>query len=170
MEMASAESQPAVSNRELLGQGWVVSVNTGPGGVPRYPRLEGDQLTKEGFATDKRAFEKHNKPHRAVSLLSVEMLDGFQRDGFRVAPGIMAENVTTYGIDLMAVPAGAQIVFDSGVELMASEMRRPCYQLNPMGDGLEQAAKGRSGVLCSVVVEGLVKPGMGIKVYAPEPA
>lgn len=127
-------------------------------------------LTKEGFATDKRAFAKHNKPHRAVSLLSVEMLDGFQKDGFKVAPGIMAENVTTFGIDLMAVPAGAAIVFDNGVELIASEMRRPCYQLNPMGDGLEEAAKGRSGVLCSVVVEGLVKPGMGIRVYAPAPA
>jgi len=165
-------SDPATShqrNSYALGgiHGWVVSVNTGPGGVPRYPRLEGDTLTKDGFATDVRAFAKHNKPHRAVSILSIELLEGFQRDGYRVAPGILAENITTFGVDLLAVAAGSRIVFEGGTEVVVSENRRPCYQLNPMGEGLEQAAVGRSGLLCSVAVEGIVKPGMRFVVYGP---
>lgn len=163
------DTTPETNTEAPRLHGWVVAVNTGPGGVPRFSRPDGDWLTIEGFRTDTRAFEKHNKPHRAVSLLSMELLDEFQSEGFAVAPGVMAENVTTFGVELRAIPGGARIIFADGPELLVSEQRRPCYQLNPMGDGLEMAAKGRSGILCSVLKEGQVRPGMTFKVILPGP-
>ena len=149
-------------------QGWLVSVNVNQGGVPIKPRPEGDRITLRGLAHDRQAFAKHNKPQRAVSVLSVELLEHFQQHGFRVAPGIMAENLTVYGIDLVALMPGTLLCFEGGAELRVESQRKPCYQLNPMGEGLERAAVGRSGVMCSVVSEGDVRPGMRVQVIEPE--
>ena len=147
--------------------GWIVSVNVSPkGGVPRVPLPEGDRLTAEGLAHDHRAFEKHRKTARALSVLSIELLDQFQHEGFTVAPGIMAENVTVYGVDLCKLETGTRLTFENGVEIEVTSQRKPCYQLNPMGAGLEQAAVGRSGVMCSVVKEGELKPGLKFKVVS----
>lgn len=145
-------------------QGWLVSVNTNEGGVPKHPRPEGDVLEESGLASDHQAFEKHRKPHRAISIQSMEMLEVFQREGYRLAPGLMAENLTTQGVDWTCVADGSRIRFENGVELHVSEQRRPCFQLNPMGEGLEFAARGRSGVLCSVIIKGELKPGMRFSV------
>jgi len=144
--------------------GWIVSVNVSAGGVPKTPLPAGDMLEQHGLSQDRQAFEKHRKPKRALSLLSVELLNQFQAEGFKVGPGTMAENLTVYGVDLNSLKPGARITFDSGASVEVSEQRRPCYQLNPMGEGLEKAAMGRSGVLCSVLATGQLKPGMSFVV------
>lgn len=149
-------------------RGWIVSLNTGPGGVPRYPRLMGDFLDENGFRTDIRAFAKHNREHRALSILDINILAELQGEGYRVAPGIMAENLTVAGLDTRQIRDGSLIRFESGVTVKVSEQRRPCFQLNPMGDNLENEAKGRAGVFCSVVETGHLKPGMTFEVFAPE--
>lgn len=148
----------------MTERGWIVSVNVSPGGVPKTPLPGGDELTPDGLARDRQAFEKHRKPQRVLSLLSVELLNEFQREGYKVGPGTMAENVTTFGIDLNSLKPGARLVFDGGACVEVSEQRRPCYQLNPMGEGLEKAAVGRCGVLCGVITPGYLKPGQGFSV------
>ena len=78
----------------------------------------------------------------------------------------MAENLTVQGVDLCALEVGTRIVFDNGTEVKVESQRKPCFQLNPIGQGLEHAAVNRSGVLCSVVSEGELKPGMNFSVFA----
>jgi|GEM_PF-2246728 len=147
--------------------GWLVSVNVGDGGVPKYPRPEGDVLSEEGLAHDQQGHEKHRRAERAISVLSIELLNGFQADGFEVAPGLMAENLTVYGVDLNALEHGMRFCFENGVEIEVSSQRKPCFQLNPVGEGLEQAAIGRSGVMCSVIKGGELKPGMRFSISTP---
>ena len=151
-----------------MTEGWLVSVNVNQGGVPKKPRPEGDRVDLRGLAHDRQAFAKHNKRERAVSVLSVELLDYFQREGYRVAPGIMAENLTVFGVDLVALQPGVILRFEGGVELRVESQRKPCYQLNPMGEGLEKAAVGKSGVMCSVLIEGDLRPGLRFQVITPE--
>ncbi|MCK6440974.1 MAG: MOSC domain-containing protein [Planctomycetes bacterium] len=150
-----------------MPSGWIVSVNVGAGGVPKTPRPEGVRLGQQGLDGDVQGHEKHRKPQRAISILSVELLNEFQKEGFRVSPGLMAENVTVYGVDLCALEAGTRIKFEGGAEVEVASQRKPCYQLNPVGEGLEQAAVGRSGVMCSVITEGMLKPGMTFDVVRP---
>ncbi len=147
--------------------GWVVSVNVGPGGVPRHPTLSGAMLRKDGLEGDVRAFAKHNKPDRALSIHSIELQDELQAEGYPVAPGLMAENVTVRGVDLKALEPGSVVRFEGGPVVSVTGQRKPCYQLNPVKDGLDAAAVGRSGVLCSVLEEGLIKPGMRFKIEPP---
>ena len=153
-------------SEQVIGKGWVVSVNTGPGGNPRYMRTGGDWLGEFGLNSDARAYAKHNKPHRALSILSVELLEHFQSLGYRVAPGLMGENVTSIGVDLGSVPDGAIVRFASGVEVRVSEQRKPCFQLDFLGEKLKEDAIGKSGILCATLKEGPIKPGMTFEVIA----
>jgi len=163
--MLSGEDRSNSMGENLTG--WVVSVNVGPGGVPRHPTLAGAVLRADGLEGDVRAFAKHNKPDRALSIHSIELQDELQAEGYPVAPGLMAENVTVRGVDLKTIADGSVITFDGGPVVLVSCQRKPCYQLNPVKDGLDAAAVGRSGVLCSVVKEGLLKPGMRFTIEPP---
>src|SRR5713226_1890599 len=46
---------------------------------------------------------------RQVHLIHAELLDELRAAGFDLAPGLMGENVTTRGVDLLALPTGAQL-------------------------------------------------------------
>lgn len=150
-----------------VNQGWLVSVNTGDGGVPKQPRSGKVKLGEMGLEGDVQGHEKHRKPTRALSVISIELLDQLQDEGFPVAPALMAENLTVYGVDLPSLADGTRLVFDGGVEIEVSMQRKPCFQLNPVGEGLEQAAVGRSGVMCSVIKEGELQAGERFTVVTP---
>jgi len=46
---------------------------------------------------------------RQVHLIHAELFDELQRSGFRVAPGQLGENITTFGIDLLGLPTGIRL-------------------------------------------------------------
>ncbi len=145
-------------------KGWLVSINTGEGGVPKNPRVGEVFLNQEGLEGDQQGHEKHRKLERALSVLSIELLDYFQSLGFPVAPGLMAENLTVFGVDLCDLEPGDRLSFDNGVLLSVSSQRKPCFQLNPIKEGLEQAAVGRTGVMCEVLKPGVLKQGLAFSV------
>src|SRR4051794_25428018 len=43
---------------------------------------------------------------RQIHLIHAELHEELAADGFSVAPGQMGENITTRGLDLLALPAG----------------------------------------------------------------
>src|SRR5438067_12850335 len=46
---------------------------------------------------------------RQVHLIHAELHDELRRAGFVVVPGAMGENVTTRGLDLLALPTGTRL-------------------------------------------------------------
>src|SRR5204863_4346074 len=46
---------------------------------------------------------------RQVHLIHQELFDELREMGFAVGPGQMGENVTTKGVDLLSLPAGARL-------------------------------------------------------------
>jgi MOSC domain-containing protein YiiM len=46
---------------------------------------------------------------RQVHLMHEELFDELRAGGFIAGPGVIGENVTTRGIDLLALPTGAQL-------------------------------------------------------------
>src|SRR5262245_45035652 len=46
---------------------------------------------------------------RQVHLMHAELFDELYAAGFTVSPGLMGENVTTRGIDLLGLPTGARL-------------------------------------------------------------
>jgi MOSC domain-containing protein YiiM len=112
---------------------------------------------------------------RQVHLIHAELHDELEAAGFRVAPGVMGENVTTRGIDLLGLPTGARLRLGSAL-VEVTGLRNPCAQLNKIQPGLMAATLDRdsegnlirkAGVMTVVLAAGEVKPGDAIEVELP---
>ena len=97
----------------------------------------------------------HGRPlgKRQVLLMDEETL----RD-FRLAPGIVRENVTTEGLDVNGLQVGQRLKVGE-VELEVSLVCAPCEQIEALRPGLEAAMQGKRGMLCRVTRGGRLRVG-----------
>jgi MOSC domain-containing protein YiiM len=112
---------------------------------------------------------------RQVHLIHDELHDELRQRGFDVGPGQLGENVTTHGVDLLALPVGS--VLRLGDALLAlTGLRNPCRQLDEFQEGLMRALLDRAndgalvrkgGVMAVVVASGVARPGDVIDVALP---
>ncbi len=118
-----------------------------------------------------------NQPNlRQVHLIHSELFDELKAAGFAVTPGEMGENITTRGIDLLALPVGARLMIGADAVVEVTGLRNPCVQLDRFQQGLMQAVLGRaadgklirkSGVMSIVIAGGVVRAGDMIRVELP---
>lgn len=101
--------------------------------------------------------------HRQVSLLALESIDKMRAAGARVNPGDFAENLTTQGLDVCALPVGTRLKVGSEVELEITQIGKTCHQ----GCAIRQLAGDcimpREGVFARVLKEGLVATGDAVE-------
>jgi MOSC domain-containing protein YiiM len=114
---------------------------------------------------------------RQVHLIAAELIDELVANGFDVAPGVMGENVTTRGLDLLALPTGTVVGFGAGALVEITGLRNPCRQLDRHARGLQNAVLDRApdgtlirraGVMGIVVRDGGVRPGDLLEVRVPD--
>ena len=87
----------------------------------------------------------------------------------------MGENVTTRGIDLLSLPAGARLQLGESAVVQVTGLRTPCAQLDGVQAGLTAATRVRlgrgvcfrAGVMAVVLAGGEVRPGDPIRVELP---
>lgn len=111
---------------------------------------------------------------RQVHLIQAELHDELERRGFRaLRPGVMGENITTRGIDLLALPTGTRLHVGPKAIVELTGLRNPCAQLDGIEPGLMAAVLDRdehgnlirrAGVMAIVVRGGEVRRGDGIAV------
>ena len=115
---------------------------------------------------------------RQVHLIHGELLDELRAQGFDVVPGVLGENVTTRGVDLLGLPTGAQLRLGNEAVVEVTGLRNPCVQLDRFQPGLMAAVLDRgeegnlvrkSGVMAVVRAGGDVRPGDSISVDLPAP-
>ncbi len=113
---------------------------------------------------------------RQVHLIHAELMDELEAAGFRVAPGVMGENVTTRGVDLLGLPSGTRLRLGPEALIEVTGLRNPCAQLNNIQPGLMNATLGRdaegnlirkAGIMAVVLAGGEIKPGDAIAVELP---
>jgi MOSC domain-containing protein YiiM len=113
---------------------------------------------------------------RQLHLIAEETLAELVGAGFQVAPGDLGENVTTRGIDLLALPRGARLRLGQDAVAELTGLRNPCYQLDDFQPGLMRALIGRdadgavllkAGVMALVIAGGAVTPGDVIALELP---
>lgn len=113
---------------------------------------------------------------RQVHLIHSELFNEVAELGFQIRPADLGENITTVGIDLLALPKAAVLCIGSGVELLVTGLRNPCAQIDNFQKGLLGAVliKGKEGNLirkCGImtVVQkgGSVRQGDAIQVIYP---
>ncbi|HEY3062977.1 MAG TPA: MOSC domain-containing protein [Chloroflexota bacterium] len=115
---------------------------------------------------------------RQVHLMPLEWIDQLCQGGFDLEPGSMGENVTTSGIDLLALPTGTRLHLGATATVELTGLRNPCKQLDGIQPGLlaanlDRAADGalvrKAGVMGVVLTGGEVRPGDAIRVELPAP-
>jgi MOSC domain len=113
---------------------------------------------------------------RQVHLIHGELHDELRAQGFAVAPGLMGENVTTRGVQLLALPTGTRLRLGDEAIVELTGLRNPCVQLDRFQPGLMAAVLDRddegglvrkSGVMAIVVTSGDVRPADPIAVELP---
>ena len=113
---------------------------------------------------------------RQVHLIHSELHDQLQARGFQVAAGEMGENITTRGLDLLALPVATRLQIGPDAILEITGLRNPCTQLDGLEPGLMAAvldhdADGnlirKSGIMGVVTAGGLVRAGDVIQIELP---
>lgn len=113
---------------------------------------------------------------RQVHLIHAELFDELRGKGFDIAPGQMGENITTSGIDLLALPRGTRLhLGDAAIEITG--LRNPCTQLDGIQPGLMEALLERTpgglirkaGVMGIVVKGGELSVGQAVRTEHPAP-
>ena len=113
---------------------------------------------------------------RQVHLIHVELFEELEAKGFQVDAASLGENITTQGIDLLALPEGAVLRIGADAVLSITGLRNPCKQIDDFQAGLMKAVLGRdaegnllrkTGVMAVVVNGGRVVAGDNIAVELP---
>ena len=113
---------------------------------------------------------------RQVHLLHAELFDDLMAAGFAVWAGELGENVTTRGIELLALGAGTRLHLGGTAVVEITGLRHPCSQIDRFQPGLMAAVLDRdtdgrlirkSGVMGVVLVAGQVRAGDSIQIELP---
>jgi MOSC domain-containing protein YiiM len=113
---------------------------------------------------------------RQIHLIHAELFDELRAAGFAVSAGLMGENVTTHGVDLLGLPTGARLHLGPEAIVEVTGLRNPCHQLNRLQPGLMEATLSRdatgnlirkAGIMGIVLQGGEVGGGDPIRVELP---
>lgn len=113
---------------------------------------------------------------RQVHLIHNELIHELQAQGFDVEPAAMGENITTSGMDILALPRGTVLDIGPEARLEVTGLRNPCIQLDHYQKGLTAAVLDRdehgklvrkAGIMAIVLKSGTVRKGDPIKVHLP---
>jgi MOSC domain-containing protein YiiM len=139
--------------------------------------VEGDAHQGETVKHRSRVARDPSRPNlRQVHLIHAELHDELRRAGFAVSPGQMGENITTRGVDLLALPTGTRLHLGDAAVVEVTGLRNPCAQLDGIQEGLMAATLARdangqlvrkAGIMAIVRAGGEVRPGDSIRVELP---
>jgi len=166
----------------------VVAVSCGPGHTLSKPNqgsirllaglgVEGDAHVGVTVKHRSRVAKDPTAPNlRQVHLIHAELMDELEAAGFRLKPGMMGENVTTRGVDLLGLPVGTRLHLGAAAVVEVTGLRNPCAQLNKIQHGLMAATLDRdpegnlvrkAGIMGIVIAGGEIAPGDAIDVELP---
>ena len=127
---------------------------------------------EEVFAVENKGF-KDCLHGRSGSTRQVLVMDQETLEEFGIAPGRARENITMRGIALGKLLFGQRLRAGE-VLLEVTKPCTPCHLMDEIRQGLQEAIRGRRGLLCRVVEPGRIRRGdrveMEEKSRAPYPS
>ncbi|WP_238694268.1 MOSC domain-containing protein [Nocardioides daphniae] len=105
--------------------------------------VEGDAHAGEHVQHRSRVRRDPLQPNlRQVHLIHAELFDEARAAGHELSPGDLGENVTTGGLDLLALPVGTLLDL-GGPVVRLTGLRNPCAQINTFRPGLLKVVLAR---------------------------
>jgi MOSC domain-containing protein YiiM len=142
-------------------KGRVISVNVSDNKGEKKHNVE-RCLLREGYGLETDA---HAGPwHRQVSLLAAESIEKIRQMGLDVKPGDFAENVTTQGVELPALPLGTRLLIGGKVLMRVTQIGKECHERCAIFYQVGDCVMPREGIFTEVLTGGEVKVGDEIEV------
>ena len=113
---------------------------------------------------------------RQVHLIHAELFDELSTFGHTVKPGQLGENITTRGIDLLALPRDTLLMLGKSAVIQLTGLRNPCHQIEDFQTGLlskvvykhdDGTLVRKTGVMAVVLEGGIVSIADEIKIVLP---
>lgn len=137
--------------------GRIVSLNTSEKkGIRKKPVKEVVLRTEYGIEGDGHASSEW---HRQVSLLALESIKKMQEKGLNVKPGDFAENITTEGIDLPALPVGTRLMLGNGISAEVTQIGKECHTRCAIYYQAGDCVMPKEGIFVRVLSGGMLKEG-----------
>ncbi|MFF7363719.1 MOSC domain-containing protein [Streptomyces sp. NPDC008125] len=140
--------------------------------------VEGDVHAGVTVKHRSRVAQDPTRPNlRQVHLIQQELFDELRAEGFDLAPGDLGENVTTHGLDLLALPVGTLLHLGDLAVVEVTGLRNPCLQIDAFRSGLLKRVVGRddagrvvrrAGIMGVVVDGGPVRAGDTLRAELPD--
>lgn len=147
-------------------KGRIVSLNiSAKKGIRKKPIKEVLLKTNYGIEGDAHASSEW---HRQVSLLALESIRKMQDKGLNVNPGDFAENITTEGIDLPALPVGTKMTIGNNIEVEVSQIGKECHTRCAIYYLAGDCVMPKEGIFVTVLKGGKVREGDEIIVNLKE--
>jgi len=105
--------------------------------------------------------------HRQVSLLASESIDKMRALGLNVTAGDFAENITTSGINLVALPVGSRLKIGAAL-LEVTQIGKECHTRCAIYHQAGDCVMPKEGIFARVLHGGVIKPEDRITLVAPE--
>lgn len=105
--------------------------------------------------------------HRMVSLLAEESIQKMKDQGLDVSAGDFAENLTTRGIDLLALPLGTRFRVGAELVLEVTQHGKECHSRCAIYYQAGDCVMPREGIFARVAEEGAIAVGDTIEVVRP---
>lgn len=139
----------------------VVAVNVSEKkGVVKKPVNEINLIEDFGIEADAHA----GKWHRQVSLLAVESIEKMKKLGMhKLDFGVFAENITTEGIDLPALPVGTKLEIGETL-LEITQIGKECHHGCEIRHIVGDCVMPREGIFARVLKGGKITPEAEIKI------
>jgi len=96
--------------------------------------------------------------HRQVSLLAQESIDKMVALGLDVSAGDFAENITTQGIDLVALPIGSRLQIGETL-LEVTQIGKECHTRCAIFYQAGDCVMPKEGIFAKVISAGVIRSG-----------
>lgn len=120
-------------------------------------RPQVEAVVNHGLADD-----AHARPGGSRQLL---LMDSETLKDLALRPGFLKENITTSGLNVMALATGTRLQLGEAV-LEITQPCEPCSRWNQFRAGLSLELRGRRGMLARVLTGGVIRVGDAIAVSA----
>ena len=152
---------PAASGAVTAGHGGGRQRERGQGRAEEVRRRRSSLRTEHGIEGDAHAGEWH----RQVSLLAQESIDKMTAAGLDVGPGDFAENITTRGLEVAALPVHTTLEFGEAL-VEVTQIGKECHTRCAIYEQAGDCVMPREGIFVRVLRGGRVAPGDPVRVLA----
>lgn len=144
----------------------VVSVNISERkGQQKHPVEAIELRLRHGIVGDAHAGDWH----RQISLLAEESIDTMRAAApVPLEPGVFAENINTFGIDLKHLSVGTRLRIGE-TEVEVTQIGKECHNDCAIKKAVGRCVMPTDGIFAVVVREGTVRPGDEIEILEGKP-